>query len=73
MENALATAMHVTWCAVNHTLKNSPSKIVFARDIFVDVPLIADVITIKQRHQLLIDKNLTQHNQKRYNYKYRIG
>ena len=41
--------------------------------MFVNVPVIADLIAIRQRCQLLIDKNLMRHNQKRYDYKYRIG
>ena len=73
MNNALATAMHATRCAVNHTMKNSPGEIVFSRDMFVDVPVIANIIAIRQRRQLFIDKNLMRHNQKRYDYKCRIG
>ena len=75
MNNALATAMHATWCAVNHTLKNIPDEIVFARYMFVNIPVIADLIAIRQRHQLLIDKNLMHHShhRERYDYKYRIG
>ena len=47
MNHALATAMYSTQCAINNTMKNSLDKIVFARDIFVNVPVIADLITIR--------------------------
>ena len=51
MNNALATEMHATWCAVNHTMKHSPGEIVFATDMFINVPVIADPIAIRQRRQ----------------------
>ena len=51
----------------------NPEKIVFTRDIFINVPVITDLIAIRQRHQLLIDQILMQYNRKIYNYKYRIG
>ena len=47
MNNTLATAMHATRFAVNHTMKNSPGEIVFSRYMFVDVPVIADLIAIR--------------------------
>ena len=54
-------------------MKNSLQKIVFARDMFINVPVLSDLISVRQRYQLLIDQNLMQHNLKIYNYKYRIG
>ena len=39
----------------------------------VDVPVIADMIAIRQRRQLLIDQNLKRHNRKRYDYHYRVN
>jgi len=72
-DNALATAMHATRCSVNAKLQNSPGSIVFNRDMFIDVPLIADVVTIQNRRQALVDENLRRQNKKRCEHTYAIG
>ena len=73
MDNALATVMHATRCAVNNTMKTSPGALTFRRDMFIDVPIMADLIAIRNNRQQLIDTNLTRHNRKRYDYHYRLG
>ena len=73
MDNALATVMHATRCAVNNTMKTSPGALTFRRDMFIDVPIMADLIAIRNNRQQLIDTNLTRHNYKRYDYHYTLG
>ena len=73
MDNALATLMHATRCVVNHTMQNSPGEIVYQRDMFVDVPVIANLEAIRQRRQLIIDQNVRRQNRKRYDHHYRVG
>ena len=73
MDNALATVMHATRCSVNHTMKTSPGALTFRRDMFVDVPILADLVAIRNNRQQLIDNNLIRHNCKRYDYHYRLG
>ena len=73
MDNALATVMHATRCAVNNIMKTSPGALTFCRDMFVDVPIISDLIAIRNNRQQLIDSNLIRHNQKRYDYHYQLG
>ena len=73
MNNALAIVMHATRYAVNHTMKISPGALTLRRDMFVDVPIIADLIAIRNNRQQLIDTNLTRNNHKCYDYHYIIG
>ena len=73
MDNVLATVMHATRCAVNNTMKKSPGALTFRQDMFVDVPIIADLIAVRNNRQQLTDFNLIQHNRKQYNYHYRMG
>ena len=73
MDNALATVMHATRCAVNNTMKTSPGALTFCRDMFINVPIMADLIAIRNNRQQLIDTNLTRHNRKRYDYHYTLG
>ena len=73
MDNALATCQHALRCAVNHTMQTSPGNLVFRRDMFIDVPVHADLIAIRDRRQELIDKNIMRHNRKRYDYHFKVG
>ena len=66
VDNALATAMHVMRAAVSMTLgKHSPGSIAFHRDMFLNIPLQADLLTIQQYRQILTDQNLLKANQRR--------
>ena len=73
MDNALATAIHATRCAVNHTMKATPGELVYCCDMFIDIPVIANLIAIWKNSQLSIGENLRRHNCKYYNYHYRFG
>ena len=73
MDNALATVMHAKRCAVNNTMKTSPGALIFRRDMFIDVPIMVDLIAIRNNQQQLIDSNLIRHNRKYYDYHYRFG
>ena len=41
--------------------------------MFIDLPLIADLVDIQQRRQLRIDENLRRQNQKRREYHFQVG
>eukprot|EP00957_Ditylum_brightwellii_P061941 4700767-Ditylum_brightwellii.AAC.1 len=73
VDDALATAIHATQCAVSQTLNTSPGILVFGRDIFLDLPGIDDLITIRKRRQHLIDENLHRQILKRKEYDYAVG
>ena len=73
IENALATTVHATRCAVSQSLGTAPGNLVFRRDMFIDLPLIADLVDIQQRRQLRIDENLRRQNQKRREYHFQVG
>ena len=59
---ALSTTMHVTRCAVSRALGISPGALVFRRDMFLDLPIMVDLVRIQQRRQLMIDENLMRQN-----------
>eukprot|EP00957_Ditylum_brightwellii_P151305 11521468-Ditylum_brightwellii.AAC.1 len=65
--------MHATQCAVSQTLNTSPGVLVFGRDMFLDLQVIAYLITIRDRRQHLIDENLYRQNLKRKEYDYAVG
>eukprot|EP00957_Ditylum_brightwellii_P114594 8738115-Ditylum_brightwellii.AAC.1 len=65
--------MHATRCAVSQTLNTSPGALVFGRDMFLELPVIADLITIRDRRQHLVDENLHRQNLKSKEYDYAVG
>ena len=50
-DNVLATAIHATWCAVNHLTRPSSWALKFCRNMFVDVPIITDFVAIRDNRQ----------------------
>ena len=70
IDEALSTAMHAMRAGIHTTLGSSPGSLVFNRDMFLQVPLIADwtAITIKREH--LINENLMCENRRRRQYNY---
>ena len=73
VDNALATTVYATRASVSRALGTSPGNLVFRRDMFVDLPLQADLILIRDRRQQLIDENLRRQNAKRREFEYRVG
>jgi hypothetical protein len=72
VDSALATTMHATRCAMHHALRMSPGAFVFQRDMFLNIPLIANLQTIQDRRQVLINENLRRQNLKRRRFDYAI-
>jgi hypothetical protein len=70
VDEALSIAMQAMQAGVHSTLGSSPGNLVFNRDMFLDIPLIADWHTITQRREHLIYKNLVRENQIRRGYNY---
>jgi hypothetical protein len=46
VDSALATTMHAMRCAMHHALHISPGTFVFKRDMFLNIPIIANLQTI---------------------------
>ena len=44
VDNALATVMHSSRCAVNHTMQTSPGALVFQRNMMMNIPLIVRTV-----------------------------
>ncbi len=56
-----------------HVLGISPGAFVFQRDMFLNIPLIANLQTIQDKRQVLIDENLRRQNLKRRSFDYAIN
>jgi hypothetical protein len=70
VDKALSIAMHAMQAGIHSTLGSSPGNFVFNRDMFLNIPLIADWHAITQRQEHLIHENLMRKKQKRRGYDY---
>ena len=62
--------MHAMRTGIHSTLGSSPGNLTYNRDMFLNIPLIADWHTITQRQEHLINDNLIREHQKRHCYDY---
>ena len=58
IDSAPATAMHAMRTTVATTLGSTPGALAFSRDMFLNVPLVADWQTIAQNREQFINENL---------------
>ena len=58
IDEALSIAMHAMCTGVHTTLGSSPGSLVFHRDMFLNIPLIADWHAITQKQDHLVNENL---------------
>ena len=63
MRGAMRSCIHTT-------LRGSPESLVSNRDMFFNIPFIADRHTITQKHEQLVNENLRRANKKRRRFNY---
>ena len=73
IDSALATAMHAMRTTVATTIGSTPGALAFSRDMFLNVPLIADWQAISRRREHHVNENLRRANAKRRQYDYVAG
>ena len=73
MDAALSTAMHAMRCTIATTIGSTPGSLAFSRDMFLNIPLIADWQSIAQRREHFINENLRRENARRRQYDYVPG
>ena len=71
--HALSVAQHAVRTTAHSTLKHSPGSIIFNRDMFMDIPFVADLILLRNKRQQLIDYNVRRENNRRRNFDYQVG
>ncbi len=58
VDEALSIAMHAMRAGIHSTLGSSPGSLVFNKDMFLNIPLIANWHAITQKREHLIHENL---------------
>ena len=73
IDQALANAMHAIRTTVMTTLGATPGSLAFSRDMFLNIPLIADWQAIAKHREQRINDDLHRANRKRRQYDYAPG
>jgi hypothetical protein len=64
VDEALSIAMHAMRAGIHSTLGSSPGSLVFNRDMFLNIPLIANWHAITQKREHLIHENQIRKSEK---------
>ena len=72
IDEALAITMHAIRGGIHSTL-GSPGSLVFNRDMFLNIPLIADWHAITKRREHLVNENLMRENRKFCRHDYAVN
>jgi len=74
VDDALATASHALRATVSRSLGNySPGELAFQRNMFLNLPLIADLQVLHDKRSEIVPRNLDLANQRRIRYDYQPG
>jgi len=73
VDDALATAMYAMRTTIATTIGSSPGSLAFARDMFLNVPLVADWQLIARTREQSVNENLRRANRNRIQYDYVPG
>ena len=57
IEETLGTAMHACRCTTSSVLGyNTPGSLAFGRDMYMDIPFVADILAVRNNRQLLVNQ-----------------
>jgi hypothetical protein len=73
IDSALAMTTCAACASMHRSLRTTPGALAFPKDMFFNVPLIANLQTVRERRQVLIDKNLRRQNVKRRSFDHVAG
>ena len=71
--SVLATSMYATRTTIATTLGSTPGDLVFSRDMFLKIPLIANWQAIHKHREHYVNENLCHANLKQHQYDYAQG
>ena len=65
IDQALATAAHAVRTNVNQATGHTPGAMAFHRDMLLNVPLVVNLLAVRDKRQVAVDKNLQRVNARR--------
>ena len=73
-DEAVAQLLRACRCSANTSLQGvAPGALVFGRDMHLNIPIVADILSISQNAQLRTDARLVKENARRTRHEYRVG
>ena len=69
----LAVASNAVRTNMSRATGYSPGALAFHRDMILDVPYVGDLLNIREKRQLTVDKDLRRENAKRFAFDYKVG
>ena len=73
VDEQLAAASHAVRTNVSTVTGCSPGALAFHRDMFLDVPYVADLLAIREHQQMSVNENIQRVNARRSSYDYKVG
>ena len=73
IDRVLASAQYAVQVCVNKTYGLSPGTIVFHRDMLLPLPILVDLQLLREKRQVVIDKNNLRENKRRKEHDYMVG
>ena len=73
IDSALATASHAVRTNISQATGYSPGALAFHRDMLLDVPLVIDLVQVRDKRQIMVDENLRRINTNISSYDYQVG
>ena len=73
VDTALQTAAYSARTTMHGTLKHSPGSLAHHRNMLFDIPLIADMETVRQHRQQIMDARARLGNSAWVSHDYRVG
>ena len=73
IDHVLASTRYALRTAINRAIGTSPGAVVFSRDMFLPIPVIANIEALRQRKQARVNYNLLAQNQRRHAHDYQVN
>ncbi len=72
IDEALSITMHAVRAGMHSTFGSSLGSLIFNRDMFLNIPLIADWHAVTKRREHLVNENLMRENRKGHRHDYAV-
>jgi hypothetical protein len=72
IDEALSITMHAMRAGAHSTMGSSPGSLIFNRDMFLNIPLVANWHAVTKRREHLVNENLMHENKKNCRHDYAI-
>ena len=73
IDSMLASIVYALRVGVHSVLDSAPGSIAFQRDMILNIPFIVDLTKLRDKRQLIVNRNNARENMSRIDYNYKVG